>query len=99
SDVRDRDGVAAPRTLYFYGGRRACRRKLFEGGDGLEGAKKHGHRSWRARHTGLTFSSRFSRTKRLHHEPDEHRSAQDGFVREVRLATRVVSVHRFFVAC
>jgi L-lysine 6-transaminase len=30
-----------------------------------------------------------------HHEPYEYRSAQDGFVREIRLAPRLVSTHRF----
>ena len=55
-------------------------------------AASHG----RARHADFAFPSRISRTQRLHDEPYQHRSAQDGFVCQVRLAARFVSLRSIF---
>ena len=97
-NLRARCRFAAARSLFLHRRRRARGRKHAQGRDGLEGAQKHGRRSRRARHRDFAFPSRVSRSQRLHHEPDQHRSAQNGFVRQVRLAARFLSVHRFFVA-
>ena len=79
------------RYLFIEGGALAIENTL-EGGDGLEGAQEHGRGSRRTRHGDPAFPARVPRTQRLHHEPDEHRSAEDGFVREVQLAARFESV-------
>ena len=52
----------------------------------------------RTRHRDSAFPPGVSRPQRLHDEPDEYRPAQDGFVRQVRLAARFQSEHRFFAA-
>ena len=43
-------------------------------------------------HRDSAFPSRVPRSQRLHHEPNEYRSAQDRSVRQVRLAARFESV-------
>src|SRR5207244_6999732 len=97
SDVCSSD-LATFGALPVYRRRRPGGRELLEGRDGLEGAQEHGCWSRRARHPDLAFPTRFPRTKRLHHESYQYRSTQDGFIREIRLAARVVSAHRFFIA-
>src|SRR5881275_144848 len=97
-DLWARVRFAPAGALSFHRGWRNGSRELFEGGDGLEGTQEHGGGPRRARHPDFAFPPRLSRTQRLYDEPHEYGSAQDRFVRQVRLAARVMSAHRLFVA-
>ena len=85
-------------SLFLHRRRRARGRERAQGRDGLEGAQEHGRRPRRTRHGDPAFPSRLPRAQRLHHEPDEYRSAQDGSLRQVPLAARFHSVDRFLAA-